>query len=99
MSARTLARKLADEGSSYRELLDDVRKQLALRALARSERSIEELASALGFASSQGFHRAFRRWTRTSPSRYRSRMRKKATATRRARAGRARPRSSRGGPS
>jgi len=76
MSSRTLARKLADAGSGYRELLDDVRKHIALRELTRSERSIAELASALGFASSQGFHRAFRRWTRSSAARYRKRMRK-----------------------
>jgi AraC-like DNA-binding protein len=77
LSVRTLARKLAEEGTSYRALFDDVREQVALRELTRTERSIAEIADALGFASPQGFQRAFRRWTRTSAARYRANARRR----------------------
>jgi AraC-like DNA-binding protein len=71
MSVRTLARRLDDEGTSYRALFDEVRKQTALRELAHGARSIAEIADRLGFASSQSFHRAFRRWTGTTADRVR----------------------------
>jgi AraC-like DNA-binding protein len=71
LGARTLARRLADEQTSYRDVLDDVRKRAALEALARGDRAIGDIAQALGFASPQGFHRAFRRWTGTSAAAYR----------------------------
>lgn len=71
MSARTLARKLTAEATSYREVLDDVREQAARRALAESDRAIADIAESLGFASPQAFNRAFRRWTGTTAAAYR----------------------------
>ncbi|MGD8863859.1 MAG: AraC family transcriptional regulator ligand-binding domain-containing protein [Myxococcales bacterium] len=70
-SVRTLARRLRAEGSSYRELLDDVRKQAAHQALSGSDRSIGKIAERLGFSSPQSFNRAFRRWTGTTAAAYR----------------------------
>ncbi|HKP58566.1 MAG TPA: AraC family transcriptional regulator [Polyangiales bacterium] len=66
MSVRTLSRRLDDEGTSFREVIDDVRKHVALRELTHDSRTLAELAARLGFASTQGFHRAFRRWTGTT---------------------------------
>jgi AraC-like DNA-binding protein len=63
MSVRTLHRKLSDEGASYREILDRVRAAIAVHRLEHGDRPIAEIAHALGFASTQSFHRAFKRWT------------------------------------
>ncbi|MDD9937814.1 MAG: AraC family transcriptional regulator ligand-binding domain-containing protein [Myxococcales bacterium] len=70
-SARTLARRLQAEGTSYRDVLDDVRKQAAQRALTASDRSISDIAERLGFSSAQSFNRAFKRWTGTTAAAYR----------------------------
>lgn len=75
VSVRNLSRRLADEGTTYREMVDSVRKQTALTDLARDMKPIAEIADALGFSSSQSFHRAFRRWTGTTADGYRRRMR------------------------
>jgi AraC-like DNA-binding protein len=72
-SVRTLSRNLAVEGTSFRELLDEVRQQVAQRELAQGARPIVAIADALGFSSSQSFHRAFRRWTGTTADAFRKR--------------------------
>jgi len=69
VSERTLHRRLAAEGTSYRELIESARKAAALRYLEQP-RSLEEVADLLGYASTQSFQRAFRRWTGTSPGSY-----------------------------
>jgi AraC-like DNA-binding protein len=71
LGVRTLARRLQNEQTSYRAVLDDVRRQAALSLLLRSEHTIADIADNLGFASPQGFQRAFRRWTGTSAAAYR----------------------------
>ncbi|HLT39255.1 MAG TPA: AraC family transcriptional regulator [Enhygromyxa sp.] len=70
-SARTLQRRLAEHGSSLRELIDDVRRELALRHLA-AELSIAEVSFLLGFSQPSAFHRAFRRWTDRTPAQWRT---------------------------
>jgi len=62
-SVRTMHRRLRDEGTTYRELLDRVRSTIAMRRLEQSDQTIAEIAYALGFASPQSFHRSFKRWT------------------------------------
>jgi len=71
IGTRTLARRLSDENTSYREVLNEVRKHLALAEIARGERTTAEIAYSLGFSSPQGLYRAFRRWTGASTSAYR----------------------------
>lgn len=71
MSRRTLNRRLEQEQTSFRELLDDVRKQLALRYLSTRDMSIPDIALLTGFSEAAAFHRAFRRWTDQTPSEYR----------------------------
>src|SRR5262249_29868131 len=70
-SERTLQRRLGSEGTSIKELLDDPRHQLSLRHLADSRESIAEISFLLGFADVRAFHRAFRRWTGTTPAAFR----------------------------
>jgi AraC-like DNA-binding protein len=71
MSPRTLQRRLRDETTSHFELLDDVRRALALDMLTASETGIAEVAYAVGFSEPAAFHRAFTRWTGRTPAEYR----------------------------
>ncbi|MEO7114138.1 MAG: AraC family transcriptional regulator [Polyangiaceae bacterium] len=63
---RTFQRQLRDHGTSHRELLDDVRRERALRLLEQGK-IISEVSVALGFSEPSAFFRAFRRWTGASP--------------------------------
>jgi AraC-like DNA-binding protein len=65
LSARTLQRRLGDLGVSYKTLVDDVRREMALQLVGR--RTTAELAQMLGFTTAAAFFRAFRRWTGTTP--------------------------------
>jgi AraC-like DNA-binding protein len=71
VSERTLKRRLAAEGTSYSEILDGERKQLAMLLMQRDGRSLLEVADALGYSDVANFTRAFRRWTGTTPAAYR----------------------------
>ena len=72
MSTRTLARKLqAENGTTFSELLDSMRKTIALTQGAQPEISLPELAAALGFSHPSSLHRAFKRWTGLTPAAYR----------------------------
>lgn len=67
MSHRTLSRKLEQEGTSFADELDTVRQELALSYVCKSERPFAEIAFLLGFSHVESFHRAFKRWTGTTP--------------------------------
>jgi AraC-like DNA-binding protein len=67
MSARTLRRRLREEGTTHQQLLDELRHHLALRYLNEDKRTVREVAFLLGFADSSAFSKAFRRWTGGSP--------------------------------
>ncbi len=71
MSERTLHRRLAEEGTSYKELVEEVRHMLALEHLKADRLSIQEIAYALGYSDLANFRRAFKRWQGTAPSTYR----------------------------
>jgi AraC-like DNA-binding protein len=75
MSPRTLNRALAAEGTSYRQLLDALRRELAERHLAGDQLSISEVGFLLGFCELSSFHRAFKRWTGRTPARFREEFR------------------------
>jgi AraC-like DNA-binding protein len=70
MSDRTLRRRLKEEGTSYQEVLDDVRAELARRYLGTDKRCIDEVAGLLGFSDSSAFSKAFRRWTGKTPAEF-----------------------------
>lgn len=74
MSVRSLTRKLRSQGWSYQGLVDQVREIHARRYLSDPTRSVSSIAQALGYADSSGFHRAFKKWTGLSPSRYRENL-------------------------
>ncbi|MEU4732059.1 AraC family transcriptional regulator [Streptomyces sp. NPDC023588] len=71
VSPATLRRRLRQEGTSFQELKDHVRRDAAIAGLAESGEPIAELAARLGFSEDTAFHRAFRRWTGTTPGAYR----------------------------
>ena len=71
LTPRTLQRKLQDLGASHNELLDQMRRQLAMRYLREDEMAICEVAYLLGFSESSSFHRAFKRWTGLTPKEFR----------------------------
>ncbi len=72
LTPRTLQRKLQEFGTSHNELLDTMRRQLAMRYLREDEMAICEVAYLLGFSESSSFHRAFKRWTGLTPKEFRS---------------------------
>ena len=74
VSPRTLTRKLEREGTTYKELLEDLRKTLAMRYLESRDLQLSEVAVRLGFSQSAAFHRAFRRWTGQTPLQHRRRQ-------------------------
>jgi AraC-like DNA-binding protein len=73
LSERTLQRRLADEGSSYQQLLSDTRQQLAERYLDDGQLPAAEIALLLGYSEPSVFFRAFRNWTGLTPGEYRLR--------------------------
>lgn len=67
VSSRTLQRRLQNEGTSFQQLLDNVRKSLAHHYLRHTEMSSAEISFLLGFEDSNSFSRAFQAWTGKTP--------------------------------
>jgi AraC-like DNA-binding protein len=71
-SVRTLQRRLTQEGTSYSALIDGVRARAATGRLSQGNCDLPALATSLGYSEHAAFSRAFRRWTGTTPARFRS---------------------------
>ncbi|HEV8212135.1 MAG TPA: AraC family transcriptional regulator [Vicinamibacterales bacterium] len=71
MHPRTLRRRLDAEGTSYRELLVEVRLRLAIEYLRKTRMTNEDIAERLGYSDAANFRHAFTRWTGRSPHEYR----------------------------
>jgi AraC-like DNA-binding protein len=72
MSSRTLQRRLRAAGTSFSDLLRRKREFCAVDMLCDGQRTLAEIADALGFSEHSAFSRAFKRWTGTPPARFRS---------------------------
>jgi AraC-like DNA-binding protein len=72
MSERTLARKLSDEGLNFTEILQQLRRDLAVRYLDDRKLHVSKIAWLLGFHEMSAFTHAFRRWTGKTPSQMRA---------------------------
>ncbi|SFU20730.1 AraC family transcriptional regulator [Paraburkholderia aspalathi] len=72
MSARTLRRRLDLMDTSYSQLLDDVRKKLALHYVSSTSHTTEIIAEKLGYSDAANFSHAFKRWTGQAPRQYRA---------------------------
>ena len=77
MSTRTLRRRLLEHRTSYHEILDRVRRELADELLGDPDHKLSEVAFLLGFSDASAFHRAYVRWTGKTPA---SRRRRASTA-------------------
>jgi len=73
MSVRSLRRRLAEEGVSYRALVQATLEEAAIQALQTPGRSVQEAAVATGFSDSTAFHRAFKQWTGVTPMEFQRR--------------------------
>lgn len=71
MTTHTLRRRLKEEGNSFQEIKDSIRKGRALVLLERPELNLQEIATSLGFSESAAFNRAFKKWTGLTPGAYR----------------------------
>jgi len=68
---RTLQRRLKEEGTSFEDVADRLRRNLAERYLCDRRLGIQETAFLLGYSDVSAFYRAFSRWTGMSPARFR----------------------------
>ena len=78
LAPRTLHRRLAQEGTSFRALREALRRELALDWLARTDRPVSRIALDLGFADSTSFYRAFIGWQGCGPRQWRQQLRARA---------------------
>ena len=74
MSERTIRRKLALEGTSFRELVESKKKRYAINYLKDVQYNISEIASKLGFCDTASFCKAFNKWEGMTPKTYRNKM-------------------------
>jgi AraC-like DNA-binding protein len=71
MHERTLDRRLAAEGTSFREVVDTMRYDIAKQLLGETSKSLAEIAAALDYADASAFSRAFKRWSGSTPAQWR----------------------------
>ncbi len=74
MSPRTLHRKLTNEGTSYQQLKDDFRREMAVHYVGRPELTIDAISALMGFQDNSAFYRSFKKWTGLSPGQYRTEL-------------------------
>ncbi|TDG13753.1 AraC family transcriptional regulator [Seongchinamella unica] len=74
MSPRTLHRRLTAEGTSFQQLKDNLRREMAVHYIQRDELSIDAIAAVMGFQDNSAFYRSFKKWTGTSPGQYRQQL-------------------------
>jgi AraC-like DNA-binding protein len=87
MHSRTLHRHLAAFGTTFRELVDEGRFEIARQLLGGSSMDVSRIADSLGYSDASAFTRAFRRWSDTTPTRWRTEHGAPRTSGRRRRAG------------
>ncbi len=75
LSVRTLQRRLGAQGIVFKRLVDEVRRELALRYLADGKSDLTEIAFLVGYSELSAFDRAFRRWTGSTPRAHQKRLR------------------------
>jgi AraC-like DNA-binding protein len=75
MSERTLRRRLSERGTSYQELLDELRSTQARKLVGHGAEPVDQIAQRLGFADTSSFFHAFKRWTGQTPAQFRRTVR------------------------
>ena len=74
LSARSLQRKLSDEGVTYFEIVEEVKKNLATTYLSSTQYSVKDISNILGYQEQSAFVRAFKRWTNKTPGEFQKKM-------------------------
>ena len=74
LTPSTLRRRLVDEGTSFQDIKDQLRREKAIEFLCHTSSSVTDIACELGFSEASAFHRAFKKWTGANPGEYRQRM-------------------------
>ncbi|MEX2961767.1 AraC family transcriptional regulator [Microbulbifer sp. TYP-18] len=77
-SPQTLRRRLKEEGNSWQDIKDSVRRDMAVYQLKQQETAVAEIAERLGFSEPSAFNRAFKKWTGLAPGAYRDKYRNNA---------------------
>ena len=72
ISSRTLQRKLGDEGTHYKDVLNELRLELALYFLKNTNLSLDSIAHELGYSEARSFYRSFKHWTGRTAGSYRT---------------------------
>ena len=72
LSERSLQRKLKEKGTTFRNELDNVREMAAIQYIKNPVNTMSDIAFLLGFSEQSAFSRAFKKWTGTSPMKYRN---------------------------
>ena len=70
-TTHTLRRRLKEEGHSFQEIKDSVRRESAMVLLSSTSQSIQEVSDGLGFSEPAAFNRAFKKWVGLSPAAFR----------------------------
>jgi AraC-like DNA-binding protein len=70
-SVRTLGRRLMKEGTTFHQIKDALRRDVAVQMLVKTRKSVDSISAAIGFANITVFHRAFKMWTGGTPRFYR----------------------------
>ena len=73
MSERTLKRRLAEQGTTFSEIVDDARRNRALLLIEDRRLTLDAIAAQLGYSDTANFTRAFKRWTGKTPGEARER--------------------------
>lgn len=71
MSEATFQRRLKQEGTSYQQLKNEIRRDTAIELLSKTQQSLQEISDQLNFHDPSAFHRAFKKWTGVNPGAYR----------------------------
>jgi len=74
VTPRTLRRRLADQGTSYQQILNETRKGLAIKFLRETTLNMDQIAERIGFSDARNFRHAFKKWTDSTPSSHRARQ-------------------------
>ena len=72
LSRRTLQRRLTENGTTFRQIVERARREQAAHYLLMNELPIREISRLLGFSCAPTFHRAFKKWTGSTPERFRA---------------------------
>lgn len=72
LSERTLQRRITEQGTTYRDLMNEARQELGRHLLSDDQNSIDEIAFLLGFQDTTSFYRAFRTWEGITPAEWRN---------------------------